>query len=399
MGEPLIQTLVSLHSFMEAALSKSLNRIKSVILPAGVSEPVPTQPSPLNMEILNCRVKLAEQKVENRTCEVFVVEICGSIHSTGSSQYASLKISIDDITDGAGGAGPVHGKIRQWQAQDSPAFCYSADLGRLPQQCTILPDWTAVARINTDWLAFPRRGKRDLSFHIQVLSRDSGEALACAECNFTYENTSPGYIDLQENMQRTKALAIPVAFAVSAADCRMHRSEVELIKSWAKSHIDLSEASEEAKCELENELDKTVAFFREGNQVDVCRICKDIAEIAPLAQRYDILELCLYVAQADGSASPEELDILKDLAGWLQVEPDKFRSMMEKILPVSMHQVRDTEVILGVTSDMGREKSRQQLNKEYAKWNARVTNTDPQVRTQADQMLGLIAEARSQYVG
>jgi len=39
------------------------------------------------------------------------------------------------------------------------------------------------------------------------------------------------------------------------------------------------------------------------------------------------------------------------------------------------------------------------LNKEYAKWNARVTNTDPQVRTQADQMLGLIAEARSQYVG
>ncbi len=73
--------------------------------------------------------------------------------------------------------------------------------------------------------------------------------------------------------------------------------------------------------------------------------------------------------------------------------------MMEKILPVSIHEVKDTEVLIGVTSGMSKEGSRHQLNREYAKWNARVTNSDPRVRTQADQMLKLIAEARSQYVG
>jgi hypothetical protein len=107
----------------------------------------------------------------------------------------------------------------------------------------------------------------------------------------------------------------------------------------------------------------------------------------------------LYVAQADGVAAAKELAILKNLASWLEVDADRFRAMMEKILPVSMHEVRDTEVILGVTSDMDKEKSRRQLNKEYIKWHSRVTNSDPQIRAQADQMLMMIADARSQYVG
>jgi predicted ArsR family transcriptional regulator len=46
---------------------------------------------------------------------------------------------------------------------------------------------------------------------------------------------------------------------------------------------------------------------------------------------------------------------------------------------------------------MGREKVRRHLNKEYSKWNSRVTNADPGIQSQADQMLKLIAETRSQY--
>jgi hypothetical protein len=46
---------------------------------------------------------------------------------------------------------------------------------------------------------------------------------------------------------------------------------------------------------------------------------------------------------------------------------------------------------------MSREKVRQHLNKEYSKWNSRVTNSDPDIQNQADQMLSLIAEARSHY--
>jgi len=62
-----------------------------------------------------------------------------------------------------------------------------------------------------------------------------------------------------------------------------------------------------------------------------------------------------------------------------------------------MHEVRDIETILGISSDMSKEKVRQHLNKEYSKWNSRVTNADPDIQNQADQMLNLIAEARNQY--
>jgi len=105
------------------------------------------------------------------------------------------------------------------------------------------------------------------------------------------------------------------------------------------------------------------------------------------------------VAQADGVATLEELALLKSLAGWLEVDINRFRAMVDKILPVDIHESEDAEAILGVTSDMGKDETRDHLNKEYRKWNARVTNPNPEIQTQADQMLKFIAEARSQYVG
>jgi tellurite resistance protein len=383
------------------------NRINSAILSRAVSNQDAEQAPQPDMEVLNCRVELIKQEKENLVSGAFAVEICGSIQAPCDAHSVSVKVSIMDVTGGVSAASPVHAQIKQWQmqachtsgGQGSPVFCYCADLGKLPNQTTTLSDWTAVAKLPVDWLTFPRKGKRNLQFHTSVLSRESGEELACAECNFTYENTSPGYIDLQENISRTKALAVPVAFAVSAADRKMHRREIDLIKNWVKNNVDLSDASDDVMRELDRALDKTVVFFRDGNQVNIFKICKELVEIAPLAQRYDILELCLYVAQADGLAAAEELAVLKNLASWLEVDADKFRAMMEKILPANMHEVKDTEVILGVTSDMDKEKSRRQLNKEYIKWHSRVTNSDPRIRAQADQMLMMIADARSQYVG
>jgi hypothetical protein len=148
---------------------------------------------------------------------------------------------------------------------------------------------------------------------------------------------------------------------------------------------------------LEKVLSRTVAFFREGNRLDTHRICQEIVDLAPVAQRYDILDLCLYVARADGFVAVEESAILKDLAAWLEVDTEKFRLMMEKVLPIHMHEVKDVQAMLGLTSDMSRDKARRHLNKEYSRWNARVTNSDPGIQNQADQMLKLIMETRGQY--
>jgi len=312
----------------------------------------------------------------------------------------TLQISILDVTGGATDAKVVQSRLPQWSSQDGPdpsAFCYKVRLGKLPHRVTTLSEWTAITQIRFDWLLFPRKGKRQLQFTTLILSADNNQELACAQCEFACENPAFGYMNLQENIERTNILAVALAFAVSAADNKLYDCEVELIKNWARDNILENSASDKDERKLDKALEKTIAFFRSGSKLDTYNICGEIVGIAPVAQRYDILELCLYVAQSKGSVSAEELTFLKNMADWLEVDTDKFRIMMEKVLPVDMHEVRDVEAILGITSDMSKERVRKHLNKEYSKWNSRVTNADPDIQTQADQMLKLIAEAKSQY--
>jgi len=360
----------------------------------------------LDLNVLNCRVKLSKQQSEGLISEdggsdsdAFNVEICGSIHAPQDVSSANLSISIVDVTEPRTQGELVQARLKQWQMPDSSVFCYNAKLGKLPHQVTTISDWTSIALLRLDWLSLPRKGKRELMFITSIFPAEGVEQLAWARCYFAYHNREFGYLDLQENVQRAKTLAVTLAFAVSAADNKLYGCEVELIKNWARENIELSETSNKERLKLEKALNETIAFFRDGNQLDNHDICREIVGIAPLAIRYDILNLCLYVAQANGSVTEEELNVLKNIANWLEIDAEKFREMLEKVLPVDMHEVLDIETILGVTSDMNKEKARQHLNKEYSKWSARVTNSDPEIQTQADQMLELIAQARIQYIG
>ncbi len=347
----------------------------------------------------NCRVSLTQQKDGSSITNGFDVQIAGSIHALCDSCQTALRIFVTDITDKKSKSNQVHSRVQQWQMPNSSAFCYNANIGRLPSQTITLSDWTTAARLNIDWLMFAHKGERKLQFSVSILSQPDGREIACTKCIFLYENPDFGYIDLQENIQRAKILAVALAFAVSAADWKLYDCEVELIRNWAIKAFNADKASKKVRCEVEKALDTTVDFFSEGNQLDIYEICREITEITSVADRYDILDICLHVARVKGFVTAEELAVLKTIADRLKVDADKFRDMMEKTLPVNIHQVKDVEIVLGVTSDMGREKTRQQLNKQFFKWNSRVTNSDPQIRAQADQMLDLIANARSRYIG
>ena len=352
----------------------------------------PTQP---DMRVLNCRIQPTIHREGNDVVDAFTVELCGSIHGQGPGHTASLKISILDITDGMQKARPVHAKVRQWQKEESQEFSFSSDLGKFPNKVMVLSDWTNVGRLRLDWLLFPRRGNRVLQFDISILSSEDKRQLASSQYIYEHENRYFGYMDLQENIERSKTLAVALAFSVSAADGKLFDCEIELIKKWARENINPYQTSDNARQRLDKALDETVTFFRDGNVLNTYDICMEASEIVPLSNRCDILDLCLRAACASGSVVCAELQLLKDIAGWLEISSEKFRNMMEKIIPVEMLDKGDVETILGVTSEMTGEKAH--LNKEYAKWNSRVTNSDPKIQSQADQMLKLIAEARSQF--
>lgn len=381
-------------------MPRKLSRIKLQLLRQNASDQTEESNLPVDMKALNCRIQWTKLEEEKSIHDAFSIEICGTINAPSDNCETTLQISIMDVTDGPANAKVVQSQLPQWSSQDGPdlsAFSFKARLGKLPYQVTTLSEWTAITQIRFDWLMFPRKGKRLLQFTTSIMSAEDNQQLALAQCKFPCENPFYGYTDLQENGERTNILAVALAFAVSAADNELYDCEIELIKNWARDNILETSSSDTDEQKLNKALEKTIAFFRGGNNIDTYKICDEIVSIAPVAQRYDILELCLYVAQSKGSVTTEELALLKNMAEWLEVDPEKFRIMMEKVLPVDMHQVRDVETILGITSDMSKENVRKHLNQEYSKWNSRVTNADPDIQNQADQMLKLIAEARSQY--
>jgi hypothetical protein len=194
----------------------------------------------IDMDTLNCRVRWTKLEEENNVYDAFSLEICGTIKAPNDKCDTALQISILDVTEGIDQAKVVRSRLPQWSSQSGQnpsTFCYRAGLGKLPDQVTILSDWTAVAQIRFDWLLFPRKGQRKLQFSTSILSADGRQQLANAKCLFPCENPAFGYIDLQENSERTNILAVALAFAVSACDNKLCDCEIDLIKDWARDNI------------------------------------------------------------------------------------------------------------------------------------------------------------------
>jgi len=346
---------------------------------------------------LNCRAQLTKEQNDTHDHDVFTVDISGSINAPDPALDALLRIRIIDLTDGLLHAKPLHGSLGQYQAQDSPLFSYTAELGKLPERLTTITSWMPVARLYADWMVFPRRGKRKLLLNVSILARQTLQKLASANCRLFYRNTTSGYADFGHDSERTRNLAVSLAFAVSAVDDNVSDCEIKVIENWAKNNMNAPDTPSAGSRKLAKALNQAAKYFRRGNSVDPHEICLKILEIAPVADRYEILDLCLQVASADGPPQRRVLDLLKKIANWLDLDPVKFRSMAEKILPLDIHRVADMEIVLGLTPDMTKDQTRRQLRDEYRKWNARVTNANPSVRQRAAHMLRYIAQARTQH--
>ena len=345
-----------------------------------------------------CRIG---RQPDGESCRsVIVIDICGTIQAPADGHEVELRVAIQDVTDKETESLPILNRPKQRPAEPLLPIRLSGRHGK-----AVPPDDAAggLDRGRPDLAGMVRpaahRPATASGTACRSVSRQTGEQLACSDCLGTYENTETGYLDVEDNIQRAKTLAVGLAFSVGAANGQLLDPEVNVIYAWVKTNFGSADASAGARLELERALQKTASFFRRGGTLDLPQICGEIVEIAPLIGRIEILDLCLRVAAAKGQVTSAELQLLKNLADWLQVDRARLRAMVEKILPVEMHQGHDAEMILGVTTTMSQDEARVQLNREYAKWSSRVISTDPSIRRQADQMLRLLGEARTQYVG
>ena len=329
--------------------------------------------------------------------DVFNIRVKGIIEGPHDNFDVKFQIRAYDITNGD--ETPVFSTFEDFQAQNSRTFFYESEVDEMPYQDTIFKDWWTVTKIPKLFLEYPRSGSRKIEFKVIAFNPISRNIYVEDSVTVTYNNTDKGYLDKEDNTEYYEEMVIKTAMLVSASDGDMDVNEANIIKQWIKKRLSYyGEAYQAAEKDRLNSYIKDVYQEIEAESIDIYEVLEGIENIASEGEKFELFQICLDVAEADGEADEAELKIIHDIAGYIDLDKKQFRSMIEKTLPITIHvsQAND-ETLLGIDSSMSSKEARKHLREQYQKWNARVASSDAATREQAEKMIHLIAEARKKY--
>lgn len=323
----------------------------------------------------------------NEQTGIFEVMIRGELASENAGKKAILQLLVADVTRSRKNAEAVLWSPDHRQAEGTGNFCFHCDLGKISRD-SYLSQWTSVAKIDSRWLWLPRQGRRKLLFVTSVICAEDNKEAGSANCFIEYDNNEFGYIDLTDNHDKVQILSLQLAATVKG-------KKTEAIKEWIDKKTAAAEDKKSKKLirkRLKQALKELNSAHRNAGMRDLGSICKEMAARATVAERYEAVDLWLRAA-IEFAKDPTE-DMIR-IAELLALDSGRVREMMQKALPVSVYEDTDTDILLGIASDMTADQTRQQLNDEYRKWNARVTHPDKEVQAKASEMLELIAQSRN----
>jgi len=335
--------------------------------------------------------------VEDSIWDTFKIDIKGIVEGSHDNFDMRFIVRMFDITDGEY---PILCTLEDFQAVDSRVFFYESNIEKLPYKETIFSDWFSVINIPKIFLEFPKKGNRKIQIKVFAIDANTRNILAEDNIEVTYLAEEKGYIDRQNDTKYFEEMVIKTAMLVSASDGTMDDDEARVVKDWIKKR--LSYFDESRQTEEKNRLNgyiKDIFFDIESGDVDIYEILEGIENIASEGEKFELFQLCLDVAQADGEADEAELKIVYDIADYIKLDRSQFRSMIEKTLPVTIHTSEaNADKLLDIDSSMTNKEIKKYLREQYKKWNARVSSKDVKIREQAEKMINLIAEARKKYI-
>ena len=367
----------------------------------------------LNPKALQVSVTRDKATVGGESFECYKVRMRGKISAPYAGFSYQIVVHLLDVTDGEGK--PVLCAIDQLQEAETIAFEFLTDPLQLPYADSVMAEWLPVVTIPIDVLTMARSGRRRLECRLDIINAsdppmyvvgrmlhsETGSILETASTEVDVDVSEAGYEDVRENRLVLDGLTLKLAMAVSASDGSMEPREGEIIRQWLEkqiAHLQSEDRRTDEKQRLNGQVAEAYKAASKG-ELNIRTLCDQVKSIATTGDRYDILELCLHVAAADGEADGKELKLTRDIATFLGVSLDRLRSMEEKIVPIAMHTVeQDAESLLGINTEMSPDEVRKHLNQEYKKWNSRSAHSDESIRDQAAQMLKIIAECRRKYV-
>ena len=329
---------------------------------------------------------------------VFTVEMQGPVPAPVNNCPVIKTITLFDITKGEEDQQPVLCSLDNLQYQDTVAF-FSASPDVLPYTMSLLQNWQPLLSVPIETLTFPARGRRRLRFTVVISAAGSNSILARGTFDLLYMNEKPGYVDSQKSRLRAAELAVKLAVSVSAVDGSFAGTEGRVVKNWIQKRIASTPANkqEDVKKKLNDAVESAMFAAGKCDPGDILHLCRELIDMHPIpadsmGDKYDVLELCLNVASADGTAKGVEMDLVHALADMMGVDKERFRTMTEKILPVDIMETEDTAKLLGLDPSWSREKKRKHLRSENRKWRALATHKDKKKQEQARKMQELIAQ-------
>lgn len=318
----------------------------------------------------------------------FQVQISGRIPTQQDNVDTDVQIEILDVTEGQSHSHQVFSTDEQYRDEGNSQFYLIQHNGVVPDKNAVLARQVTVAQFPCHILKFAYRGRRKLLFRATVVETESGEKLVSAQQMIEYVYCSDGYREVHG--RRLEVLGACVELSAIVLGPAPYSEDVrDMWSEWIRQKADMLISEEEAAKAIE-------AIQNRSRGVAIQHSSDIILAYGKNTDRFSAIELALQTAAFDGVVSKENLGTLFQVAHMLEIQQDRFLSIAQKRL-LSLHcQIEDPSQLLGITSEMDSESFRKRLNEEYRKWNARVTHPDAEIRSQADRILTLIAEIRSQ---
>jgi len=291
-------------------------------------------------------------------------------------------------------------------------FHIEEDLGYL-EATQYLPKFALFGMIPDEkYLIFPYKGDRSIEVVFQIRNSD-GELLNLAIEEINMKAEEYGYKELNKDRLNTQKIAIQLAAAVAASDGNIQRSELKIIKEFAKEVIDITgdEHKEKVKKELNNAIEKGISQAKKIasstlKRVNTALLTKKVKAIGSDRCKEELLNLCLKVMAGDGTADTNELKVLEKIATEIGVDYSEYQNEKDKFmigLDVLSNVKDDSDITsmektIGIKSNWDVQQKLDHLKKEFRKWNSRSGSLgDKKKEKNVQKMLDIIATLRQHY--
>lgn len=149
-----------------------------------------------------------------------------------------------------------------------------------------------------------------------------------------------------------------LAAYIIKADGRVMHSEMELVRQMLRQNFG-EVGAEQGEQVIRQLFDEENKVGRQTFRQKIHQSCQQIARNMDYSQRLQLLSFLVMIAQADGHVDPVEIDVLKEVAQWMQMSPSEVDSMLH----LEGNSLEDAYKVLGVSANASDEEVKRAFRK------------------------------------